>query len=144
MSSKAPHNVLSSIARVASARRPSHISTRFDDIRRIASPFPETVETTSYGTPAFWVGKRLISRQREEDGILAVRVDSEITEVLMVARPDVYFQTPPFEGYAWFQLRLAAIGADELRRILEDACWEAATPTIRKRHPEMRRTDDDG
>lgn len=116
----------------------------FDDVGRIASAFPDTVETTSHGTPAFRVGKRLMCRQREEEGILAVRVDPEIKEALMVSSPGTYFQTPHFEGYAWFLIRLAAIGEDELRGILEDAWWEAANATIRKRHPDLRRAAEDG
>lgn len=113
----------------------------FDDVRRLASAFPETVETTSHGTPALRAGTRLICRQREEEGILAVRVDPGVKEALMAATPGVYFQTPHFEGYAWLLIRLPAIGEDELRGVLEEAWWEAATPTIRRRHPEMRRVD---
>lgn len=113
------------------------------DVRRMTSVLPETVKTTSHGMPAFRVGKRLMCRQREEDGILAVRVDPDVKEALMASSPAIYFQTPHFEGYAWFLIRLAAIGDEELSGILEDAWWEAATPTIRQRHPEMRRMDDD-
>lgn len=116
----------------------------FDDVRRIASAFPETREGTSHGTPAFRVGKALMCRQREEEGILAVRVNREVKEALMSASPDVYFQTPHFEGYAWFLIRLAAIDEEELRGMLEDAWWEAATPAIRRRNPELRRSGGDG
>lgn len=113
----------------------------FDDVRRMAAGFPETVETTSHGMPAIRVGKRLMCRQREEDGILAVLVDPAVKEALMASSPETYFQTPHFEGYAWFLIRLAEIGPDELREMLHDAWSESATPTIRKRYPGMRPAD---
>jgi len=111
----------------------------FDDVRRIATALAETVEGASHGTPAFRVGKRLMCRQREEEGILAIRVDSDVKEALMSGLPEIYFQTPHYEGYAWFLIRLASIGEDELRGMLEDAWWEAATPRIRKLRVEMPR-----
>ena len=113
----------------------------FDDVRRIAAVLPETTEGMSHGTPAFRVGKRLMCRLREEEGILAVRVDPDVKEALIAASPDIYFQTPHYEGYAWCLIRLAVIDEDELRGMLEDAWWEAATPTIRKRRPAMRHRD---
>ena len=91
--------------------------------------------------PAFRVGKRLMCRQREEEGILAIRVELEVKEALMTASPGVYFQTPHFEGYAWFLIRLPEIAECELRGMLEDAWWESATPRIRRQHPEMHRVD---
>ena len=83
-------------------------------------------------------------RQREEEGILAVRVDREVKEALMSASPDVSFRTPHFEGYAWSLIRLPAIEEEERRGMLEDAWCEAATPTNRRRRPEMWRSDGNG
>lgn len=64
----------------------------FDDVRRIASPFPETVETASYGTPSFKVGKKMLCRPREEGNVLVV--PTELTALLsdagaLVATPRI-------------------------------------------------------
>ena len=55
--------------------------------------------------------------------------------------PIVFVQTPHFEGYAWFLIRLPVLRQDELRGSPDDAWWEAATPTPRGRNPTMRRFD---
>ena len=54
-----------------------------DDVRRLITGWPETEESTSYGTPAFKVRKRWICRLRslrEHD-----RDDVHDTEVLVVS-----------------------------------------------------------
>ena len=45
------------------------------DARRVATTFPEAVETTSHDTVAFRVGKTLRSRQPEQDRSLAMRIE---------------------------------------------------------------------
>ena len=51
----------------------------FDTVREIAGGLPGAVEGTSYGTPAFHVGKTLFVRQHQDGESLVVRIEPEET-----------------------------------------------------------------
>jgi hypothetical protein len=46
----------------------------FETVRELAMELPEVEESTSYGTPAFKVRRKMFCRLREE-GVLVVRID---------------------------------------------------------------------
>jgi hypothetical protein len=58
--------------------------------------------------------------------ILAVYAPLDIKEVLLAARPEVYFTTPHFDGWPAILIRLPAIGIKELRERLRRAWLERA------------------
>lgn len=58
--------------------------------------------------------------------ILAVYAPLDIKEVLLAARPEVYFTTPHFDGWPAILIRLRAIGVKELRERLRRAWLERA------------------
>lgn len=109
----------------------------FDDVRAIAALFPETVETTSYRTPSFKVGKKMLCRLREEGDVLVVPVEEGLKDALIASRPDVYFETPHYAGTTLVLVRLAAIGRDHLAEVLADAWTLVATTRMRAGHPEL-------
>lgn len=109
----------------------------FDDVRAIVSGFPETVETTSYGTPSFKVGKRMLCRLREEGDVLVVVTEAGVKEALIASRPDVHFETPHYAGTTLVLVRLPAIEPDELADLMADAWALVATPRMRAAHPEV-------
>ncbi|MGH2749400.1 MAG: MmcQ/YjbR family DNA-binding protein [Actinomycetota bacterium] len=106
----------------------------FDVVRELALELPETEETTSYGTPAFKVRKKLFARLREEGDVLVVKVERDERAALIESEPDVYFFTPHYENYGFVLVRLDAVDRDELREILTDS-WRLAAP--RKFHVEL-------
>ena len=59
--------------------------------------------------------------------ILAVYAPLDIKEVLLAARPKVYFTTPHFDGWPAILLRLPAIRVHDLRERLRRA-WLARAP----------------
>ena len=68
------------------------------DVERIASELPGVEESTSHGKPAFKVkGRSFVNTSREEDAIF-LRCPDDEAELLIRARPDVYFLTPHYEG----------------------------------------------
>ncbi|MGH2775006.1 MAG: MmcQ/YjbR family DNA-binding protein [Actinomycetota bacterium] len=99
----------------------------FEDIREVALELPETEETTSYGTPAFKVRRKLFARLREEGDVLVVKVERDERAALIESEPEVYFFTPHYENYGFVLVRLAAVERDELREILTDS-WRRAAP----------------
>ena len=40
------------------------------DVRRLAVALPDVTEKTSYGTPAFYVAKKIFARLHDEPGVL--------------------------------------------------------------------------
>jgi hypothetical protein len=100
----------------------------WDDVREIASGFPEVAESTD-GRAAWRVrGKLFAWEARERDGGgLAVRVDREEKQLILDSNPDVYFTSPHYQGYPGVQIRLERIDVEELRMRLEDA-WLIQAP----------------
>ena len=100
----------------------------WDDIRAIALSLPEAEEEPGE-RPAFRVrGKLFAWRSRDRDGAtLALRVDRDEKQMMLESRPDLYFQTPHYEGYPGVLVHLDAIDLDELRERIEDA-WMIQAP----------------
>ncbi len=98
----------------------------WDPVRELA--LPEVVEDTS-GRIAFRVRGKLFAWQaRDRDGGgLGIRVEREEKELILDSNTDVYFTSPHYDGWPAVQIRLEAIGREELRERLEDA-WLIQAP----------------
>lgn len=100
----------------------------FDGVREVALALPGVEESTSWGTPAFKVRKKMICRLHDKlDGVLVVRIDMADKEYLIESRPDVYYTLPHYDGYPAVLVRLAAADRDELGRLLA-AAWRFVAP----------------
>jgi hypothetical protein len=87
---------------------------------------PEIVEATSYGYPAFKVGKKFLCRIKDAD-TLVVTCPLEEKEMLMAAAPRIYFETDHYRGWPAVLVRIGEIEPDELRHRLRKA-WLAQAP----------------
>ena len=111
-----------------------------DDVRDIVLELPETEESTSYGTPAFKVRKKLICRlwgEREhkrdnvhDTEVLMVRCELDAKPMLLDAHDDVLFSTPHYKGYCALLIRMADTELDLLADLLEDSYRIAAPATL--------------
>jgi hypothetical protein len=105
----------------------------------MALDLPGASETSSRGQCAWTVNKKSFVWERPlrrgdlaalgdaapAGLILGVRTaDLEMKEMLLASRPDLYFTTPHFNGYAAVLLRLDAISLKELKEIVAEA-WIA-------------------
>jgi hypothetical protein len=99
-----------------------------DTARRLAEALPGVEEGTSYGTPSWKVRGKFFARLRDSDTVLVAKVDKGEKQLLMEAEPDVFFETPHYNGYGYVLVRLANIADDELAEVVEDA-WRLAAPT---------------
>jgi hypothetical protein len=97
-------------------------------VRKLALSLPE-VEASSSGRVAFSVrGKGFAWEARERDGGgLAVRVEREEKELILGSNPEIYFTSPHYMGFPAVQIKVEAIGRDELLERLEDA-WLIQAP----------------
>jgi hypothetical protein len=110
----------------------------WEDVRRVAAALPDVEESTSYGRPAFKVkGRAFVNTSREEDAIFLRCADDE-AQLLIRARPDVYFLTPHYQGWGVL-LRLAAADDDELAGAVEDSyALQRDKPPLRHRRRNSR------
>ena len=103
------------------------LAVTFDTVREIARELPGAVEGTSYGTPAFRVGKTLFVRQHQDGESLVVKIDPDERTMRMKAEPKTFFITDHYLNYPWILVRLATVARDDLRDLLEDAWRQSAT-----------------
>jgi hypothetical protein len=114
----------------------------WDDVRRIALSLPESSERISHGHPMWRVRDKgfvwerpLRAADLEALGegaptgpILGARVEHlGAKEALTADRPEVYFTTPHFDGYAAVLVVLEEIEVDELEELIVEA-WLARAP----------------
>jgi hypothetical protein len=112
----------------------------FDTVREIAGRLPEAVEGTSYGTPAFHVGKTLFVRQHQDGESLVVRIDLDERAIRVAANPKTYSVTDHYINYPWILVRMATVSRRELKELLEEA-WRLGTTEadVGKRRPRSGR-----
>jgi hypothetical protein len=98
-----------------------------EDVRRLALELPETSEKPCYGTPGFYVRKKLFARIRNDGETVVVKVDMGERELLMAAEPDTFFITDHYRDWPSVLVHLGAIDDDELREVLTDS-WLICAP----------------
>ena len=112
----------------------------FDDVRRLGMPLPEMTESTSYGTSALKVRKKLVCRmwsQREynrddvhDTEVLVLFCELEMKQVLLDNHPGVLFTVPHYDGYGSVLVRMADVDLDDLADWLEESYRLKAPPTL--------------
>src|SRR5580658_3531292 len=110
----------------------------FADVRKMAMGLEKVEESTSYGTPAFKIGGKLIARLREDGESLVVGTTFEEREEMMAADPETYYITDHYLKYPWVLVRLSRVHADALRDLLGRA-WRMAAAS-KPRTSARRRT----
>ena len=97
--------------------------------RKIAQSFPGVYEKPSYGTPAFFVGKKLFvqvgSHGRED--IMLLTQTMEGRDHLLAADPGTFYITDHFKNYKGLLARIGKLDAKTLRALLERR-WKAIAP----------------
>ena len=93
----------------------------FAIVRRIARALPDVHEQLCHGTPAFYVGKKLFVRLREDGENIAVAFPRSQRDELIEQTPDVFSVTPHFENYDYVLLHLLSVNETTLSRMIESA-----------------------
>lgn len=95
-------------------------------VRRIALALPKTEERLCYGTPGFYVRKKIFARLLEDGDSVVVKIDSDRREVLMESEPRTFFITDHYRNYPMMIVRLSKVSAADLQELLEGA-WQIAS-----------------
>lgn len=99
-----------------------------DDVRRIASGLPRTVERLVRDRVKYNVGRLVYLALSRDERTLGLAFPKQEREAMVAAEPDKFAM--PSRGdlrYQWIHLRLAAVDADELRELIIDA-WRMVVP----------------
>ncbi|HLQ38458.1 MAG TPA: MmcQ/YjbR family DNA-binding protein [Planctomycetota bacterium] len=100
----------------------------FAAVRQLAFALPGVEEGSSYGTPAFKVRGKFLTRLREEDQSLVLTVGSMVErDALLRADPEVFHVTEHYRNYPHVLVRLATVQKDVLARMLTDS-WCRVAP----------------
>ena len=104
----------------------------FDAVVGLATDLPEVNVSTSYGTPALKVRKKLLCRMWPDENVLVLRIDEDEKEAVLQGDPATFFVTDHYRGHPYLLVRLDAVDADELSELLAEGWYEVATPTMRR------------
>jgi hypothetical protein len=99
----------------------------FETVREVASTFPGVEEGTSYGTAALRVKSKFMARLREDGDSVAFRVGFHKREILMRAKPDIFFLTDHYRPYPAVLLRLSTATRREVADIVA-LSWRCVAP----------------
>ncbi|HEY4940980.1 MAG TPA: MmcQ/YjbR family DNA-binding protein [Rhizomicrobium sp.] len=97
--------------------------------RKIAQSFSGVYEKPSYGTPAFFVGKKLfvqVGSHKREDIMLLTQTMEE-RDHLIAADPGTFYITDHFKNYKGLLARIDKLDGPTLRALLERR-WRAVAP----------------
>ncbi|MDA1230276.1 MAG: MmcQ/YjbR family DNA-binding protein [Planctomycetota bacterium] len=96
-----------------------------DLVRKFALSMPDVQERPSYGTPAFFVRRKLFARLLEDNDSVVVKIDERDRDRRMAADPAAYFITDHYLKYPMMIIRLSAVDDEDLEDLLNDA-WKHA------------------
>ena len=109
------------------SKRKSFAGVTFDVVREVALALPGVEESTSYGTPAFKVRKKLFARFHQDGESLVIAADFAERDALMAEQPETFYITDHYLKYPWVLVRLAKLRADQLPDLLRQA-WRRVAP----------------
>ena len=97
--------------------------------RKIATAFPGVYEKPSYGTPAFFVGKKLFVQvgSHKRPDIMLLTQSFEERDHLLAADPKTFYITDHFKNYKGLLARIDKLDGKTLRALLERR-WQAIAP----------------
>ena len=101
---------------------------KWEKLSALWRALPEVTEDTWYRTPALKVrGKGFVRLKEDGESVAFVLSSVEEQEFLLETRPDLYFITDHYRGWAAVLARLRPLRVDEARARLEHA-WRVKAP----------------
>ncbi|MFN0124798.1 MAG: MmcQ/YjbR family DNA-binding protein [Blastocatellia bacterium] len=97
----------------------------WETVRDIAAALSGAVEGTSYGTPAFFVRKKLFARFHQSGECVVILVPIAEREALMQADSGTLYITDHYLNYPYMLVRLATVRQEDLRGLIEES-WRRA------------------
>ena len=99
-----------------------------DDVRAFARTLPRSSEAFVRGRVKFRIGRIVYLSLSKDGSTLGFAFPKEWREALVESEPEKFSLPSDFDmRYHWAHVRLAAIDADEMRELVEDA-WAFCVP----------------
>ena len=95
--------------------------TTYETVRELARELPNVEESTSYGTPALKVKKKLMVRLKEDGKTIVLLVGFDQRDILMQIDPETFFITDHYRGYPSVLAKLPRMGKRQLRDVMKMA-----------------------
>jgi len=112
----------------------------WETAKALGLELPDTVEGTSYGTPALKVRDKMFARLREDGETLVVWTDFLEREALTQGDPETFFITPHYEDYPLVLIALERVDAEELRELLIESWRQRAPKRVLRAYDEAEGT----
>lgn len=106
------------------------IATYLEFARQMVAPLPGIYEKLCFGTPAFYVGKFLLSRVREDGETITIQTFER--DKWMTADPVAFFITDHYRNYDCMLINLKAVSPDDLKELLFTAWRNRASKRLIK------------
>jgi hypothetical protein len=101
---------------------------KIDDVRRLAVSLPRTEEHLIRGRVKFRVGSIVYVAFSRDETIMGFAFPKEWRDDLIEGEPDKFLKPEPSDlRYNWICVRLDAIGAAEMRKLVTEA-WRMVVP----------------
>lgn len=101
-------------------------------IRQFMATLPGTSEGICYGTPGFYVQKKLLARLWESGVVLVVHTDDR--DKWMQADLEVFFITDHYRNYPYVLVHLDKVDPEELKTLLTESWLQRASKTLVKEY----------
>src|SRR5213596_3613406 len=92
--------------------------TTYETVRELARELQDVEESTSYGTPALKVKKKLMVRLKEDGKTIVLLVGFDQRDILMQIDPETFFITDHYRGYPSVLAKLPRLNRRQLRDVL--------------------------
>jgi hypothetical protein len=102
-------------------RKSKTIPITWETVREIAQKLPSAEESTSYGTPAFKVAKKLFVRFHQSGESVVISVEIDAREALMKMNPESFYITDHYLKHPWMLVRLSTIQREDLEKLIEES-----------------------
>ncbi|MDO7874668.1 MmcQ/YjbR family DNA-binding protein [Hymenobacter sp. ASUV-10] len=103
------------------------MAVSYHRIWEAALGFPGVSESLCHGTPALFVGKKLLARLLENGETLMLKVPLDQREQYFEEGPDTFFITSHYQNYAGLLIDLPSVRWEMLPPMLENA-WRMVAP----------------
>jgi hypothetical protein len=105
-------------------------------MRSVMLVLPGVTEGLCFGTPAFYVQKKLLARIWENGEVLVVHTHER--EKWIKGDPEIFFMTDHYRNYPSMLVNLPKVEPSDLQQLLTDAWLKRASKTLVK---EYQKTD---
>jgi hypothetical protein len=102
----------------------------WESVCEIANAMPEAVEGKSYGTPAFFVRKKLFVRFHQSGESIVINMHMNERSHFMKIDPDTFFITDHYLNYPYMLVRLSTVRREDLKKLIEESWRRCAPPDL--------------